>query len=202
MSIPFNALKEHFTNLTFTDENIILELGSGVNEGSTQFFHDYSIEKNVTFYSVDVVPATKEALPNVNCIVASSGEDWCRDILPTLGKKIKILYLDNFDFCWWWWEDPRSPHYSYLEYIKSTYAERGVVLNRENCMEAHKIQMEYCLPFLDDQSVIIMDDTFYLESEDIYYGKCAMVVPMLIDAGYSIHQHSWSGYVAYKNCNV
>jgi len=201
MGAPVKSLESVFTNLNFTDDTIILELGSGTTEGSTEYLYNYSKKNNVDFYSIDVVDKTKLELPHVNCIVYASAEDWCKQELPKLNKKIKILYLDNFDWYYWGWEDPRSKGHLFVKEQCETYAKRGVSMTRENSMTAHRIQAEYCLPFMDDESIIIMDDTFFNDFEDLYFGKCATVIPLVKEHGYSIHQIGFSEYIAYRNCN-
>jgi hypothetical protein len=90
-----------------------------------------------------------------------------------------VLYLDNFD--WIWDED------NLADYIKEQiqqYAQRGVVMNNRNCQEEHRLQVQYCLPYLDKQSVVIMDDTFY--NNGIWNGKCATAIELLMQNGYVI----------------
>ena len=118
-------------------------------------------------------------------VVTKSGSIWCRDILPGLNKTIKVLYLDNFDWIW----DPKDIA-PYCQTQIENYAKRGVIMNNQNCQEEHKLQLEYCLPYLDKQSVVIMDDTFY--NNGVWDGKCATAIPLLLANGFTMHGNEYA----------
>jgi hypothetical protein len=172
--------------------DIVLEIGSENGEGSSQWLHNWSVARNMKFYSVDVEHREREKnYPEINWIVAESGSTWCRDILPTLNKTIKVLYLDNFDFIH---PDTDPIAIAHYQMQIQAYAQRGIVMNNQNCMEEHRLQTKYCLPFMAEQSIIIMDDTYYnpqLESQPLdelqyWQGKCTTAMPLMIEAGFSI----------------
>jgi hypothetical protein len=175
---PYNKL-ENF-NLTVDQNNIVVEIGSERGEGSSVWLYNWAKQRNIEFYSVDVEHSPREQHhPEINWIVASSGSDWCKNSLPGLNKKIKVLYLDNFD---WIWEPENIP--DGIQGQIDSYARRGVTMNNQNCQEEHRLQVEYCLPYLDEQSIVIMDDTFYY---DYWDGKCATAIPLLLQNGFEIH---------------
>ena len=54
--------KEFLDKLTFDINDIIVEIGSDRSEGSTEWFDGHAKEKNVDFYSIDVVDTLFENL--------------------------------------------------------------------------------------------------------------------------------------------
>jgi hypothetical protein len=181
-SKPYSKLEN--INLAVDQNNIALEIGSERGEGSSSWLHEWAKQHNIEFYSVDVEHHThrEQTYPEINWIVTSSGSDWCKTSLPGLNKKIKVLYLDNFD---WIWEPKNIP--DWMQEQIDSYAQRGVIMNNQNCQEEHRLQLEYCLPYLDEQSVVIMDDTYYEHgNKDRLTGKCATVIPLLLENGFKI----------------
>jgi len=189
---PYTILN-HIHNVEYDPiTDIVVEIGSENGEGSSVWLYNWAKQLNMEFYSIDVEHRLREkTYPEINWVVASSGSDWCKDVLPSLNKKIKVLYLDNFDYMY---EDTHPEFlYIYKEQVKS-YANRGIIMNNQNSMEEHRLQTKYCLPYMAEQSVILMDDTYYnpqLQSQDPselknWYGKCATALPLMIEAGFSI----------------
>lgn len=177
---PYTKL-ENINDLIADHNNIVVEIGSENGEGSSVWLYDWAKQHTMEFYSVDVEHRMRErTYPEINWVVTSSGSDWCKNSLPGLNKKIKVLYLDNFDWNW----DPNII-YPYIQQQISKYLERGVIMNNQNCQEEHRLQVEYCLPYLDEQSVVIMDDTYY--NNEKLTGKCATVIPLLLKNGFKMH---------------
>jgi len=185
-SKPYTHLEN--INLTTTQDNIVVEIGSENGEGSSVWLHTWAKEHDIDFYSVDVEHRMREKThPEINWVVTSSGSDWCKNILPTLNKKIKVLYLDNFD--WTYYPTPE-----WMQNQIRIYAERGIAMTNQNCQQEHKLQMLYCLPYMDKQSVVIMDDTFY--NNGTWDGKCATAIPLLLENGFTMHgtEYATRGY--------
>jgi hypothetical protein len=183
-SRPYTKLEQ--LNLTVDTNNLVIEIGSENGEGSSVWLHDWACKHNIEFYSIDVEHRQREKIhPDINWVVTSSGSDWCKNVLPSLNKTIKVLYLDNFD--WIWDENNMAP---YIQTQVEHYARRGVVMNNDNCQQEHKLQIEYCLPYLDKQSVVIMDDTFY--NNNRWSGKCATAIPLLMDNGFKMHGNEYA----------
>jgi hypothetical protein len=163
--------KPFIDQLTFTDE-IIVEIGSDNNEGSTAFFNSMHRE----FHSVDVIDDASRRLSHLtNTVwhVVSSGSDWTM----TLEKKIKVLYLDNYD-----WANPGPT----ADNIKTEYAQRGIEWSNLGSQVEHLAQMIGCLPWMAEQSVIICDDTPMVEHHGTFTGKCGAVIPYLLIHGFKI----------------
>jgi hypothetical protein len=177
--MPYKKLAQ--LALTCNSNNIIVEIGSENGEGSSVWLYEWAKKHKIDFYSVDVEHRLRErTYPHINWVVAEARSKWCKNILPGLNKTIKVLYLDNFD---WIWDSNNIAQYCQTQI--DNYAARGVVMNNQNCQEEHRLQLEYCLPYLDKQSVVIMDDTFY--NNGTWDGKCATVVTVLLENGFTMH---------------
>jgi hypothetical protein len=184
-SKPYTKLEQ--INLNIDPDNIVVEIGSEQGEGSSVWLYDWATKYNIEFYSVDVEHRMREKnYPQINWIVASSGSDWCKNMLPSLDKKIKVLYLDNFD---WIWDLENMPDWIYGQI--NSYAQRGITMNNHNSQEEHRLQLEYCLPYLDEQSVVIMDDTYYNDKNQLT-GKCATAIPLLLKNGFKLHSTEYA----------
>lgn len=174
-SIPY------LDQLTYNvDSDIIVEIGSDQNEGSTSFFDNISKKYSIPFYSVDVQEESMNRLldlKNTVWEIYESGSYWAENILPTLNKKIKVLYLDNYD-----WTNPGPEQ----DRVKLLYAERNVEWSNMGSQVEHLHQMIGCLPYMSDQSIIICDDTPLQEHSKTFIGKCGAVVPYLLIYGYKI----------------
>jgi hypothetical protein len=178
-SMPYKKLE--YLNVACNSNNIVVEIGSENGEGSSIWLYEWAKKQGIEFYSVDVEHRLREqTYLYINWVVAESGSTWCKNVLPILNKTIKVLYLDNFD---WIWDSNNVA--SYCQTQIDNYAARGVVMNNQNCQEEHRLQLEYCLPYLDKQSVVIMDDTFY--NNGTWDGKCATAIPVLLANGFTMH---------------
>jgi len=178
-SMPYKKLEQ--LELTCNGNNIVVEIGSENGEGSSVWLYEWAKQRNIDFYSVDVEHRLRERTnPHINWVVAESGSTWCKNILPGLNKTIKVLYLDNFD---WIWDSNNIALYCQTQI--DNYAARGVVMNNQNCQAEHRLQLEYCLPYLDEQAVVIIDDTFY--NNGIWDGKCATAIPLLLENGFTMY---------------
>lgn len=175
--------------LAFSSDDIIVEIGSDNCEGSTQFFD----ELNREFHSVDVLDTAKNKLShlqNTTFHVVESGSSWANNVLIRLNKKIKILYLDNYD-----WANPGS----IADKIKEEYAKRNVEWSNLGSQEEHLKQMIGCLPFMSNESLIICDDTIRVEHHGTYTGKCGAVIPYLLIYGYKIVYAENNGVILLRN---
>ena len=180
-SRPYTQLENIELNVDQT--NIVLEIGSENGEGSSVWLYNWANLRSIQFYSIDVVERNR-APSEINWIIHESGSNWCKTFLPTLNKKIKVLYLDNFD---WYYEGWNYGMPRWVQYQIDSYKQRGVVMNNQNCQEEHKLQLEYCLPYLDDQSVVFFDDTFYNSKTMCLDGKGATAIPLLLKHGFKMH---------------
>jgi hypothetical protein len=161
------------------DLDMILEIGSDQNEGSTEFFNGLSVNWEIPFYTVDVVIEPQRRLTHLDHIIwqVETGSVWTKNVLPTLNKQIKVLYLDNYD-----WSNP-GPN---ADTIRTSYAFRNVDWSNMGSQVEHLHQMVNCMPYMADQSLVICDDTPLVEHSGTYTGKCGAVVPYLLCNGYRI----------------
>jgi hypothetical protein len=199
---PYKILQTNFKHLSFSEDNLVLEIGSERGEGSSKWLHRWAYINNMAFISVDVLSTAKdraqrypgEGSYDIDFKVAGSGSEWCKNELPKLNKKIKVLYLDNFD---WIWNPDNIP--DWIKKQIEDYGKRGVVMNNVNCQEEHRLQLEYCLPYMDEQSIVIIDDTFMDGKNSKWEGKGGTCIPLLKNKGYVVKEHvSRCGVYAYK----
>jgi hypothetical protein len=170
--------------------DIIVEIGSERGEGSTKFFDTYSRDLGIPFYSIDIEDNASTHLSDLKHTnwVIDSGSNWSKEQLPLLNKKIKVLYLDNFD-----WN--HNPTISTETGFDKLYKKHGVVWTNLNCVAEHLQQMINCLPYMAENSIVICDDTPYQEHSGIYIGKCSAVIPLLINHGYKIVHSGNNGVI-------
>jgi hypothetical protein len=161
------------------DTDMILEIGSDQNEGSTEFFNGLSVNWEIPFYTVDVIIEPQHRFTHLDHIIwqVETGSVWTKKVLPTLGKQIKVLYLDNYD-----WANP-GPN---ADNIKANYATRNVEWSNIGSQVEHLAQMINCIPYMAAESLIICDDTPLVEHSGTYTGKCGAVVPLLLINNYKI----------------
>lgn len=173
------------------DSDMILEIGSDQNEGSSEFFNGLSVNWEIPFYSVDVVIEPQRRLAHLDHTIwqIETGSVWAKKVLPTLNKQIKVLYLDNYD-----WSNP-GPN---ADTIRTSYAFRNVNWSNLGSQVEHMAQMVNCLPYMAEQSLIICDDTPLVEHSGTYTGKCGAVVPLLLANGYAIVYSGNNGVILAK----
>ena len=101
MGVFYQKLAQYASELD--QDHIIVEIGSEMGEGSTDFICDLAHQLSIPFYSVDVFCAKHRVRAETvtdTIWQQMAGSVWARDVLPGLGKKIAMLYLDNFDYTW------------------------------------------------------------------------------------------------------
>ena len=85
------------------DTDMILEIGSDQNEGSTEFFNALAGNWQVPFYTVDVVDVGQHKfthLEHINWQIADSGSYWAKTTLSTLDKQIKEMINQFVNIKW------------------------------------------------------------------------------------------------------
>jgi|TARA_R110001592_G_scaffold1919_7_gene11920 hypothetical protein len=165
------------------NDSIILEIGSERGEGSTAWFDAVAKDLNKEFYSVDVTDhasTTLAHLKNTNLIVTSAGSVWTKD---NLNKKISVLYLDNYD-----WISTMNNIRPVEQELINEYDSRGVNMSNFDCQREHLEQMINCMPYMDEQSIVICDDTPFDKSSGVYFGKNGPVIPYLVIHGYKVYR--------------
>jgi hypothetical protein len=168
-------------NMPRAQGTMMLEIGSDRHEGSTMCLADLALQQEISLYSIDIDTAAASRVKHSAIVWQKDvGSDWCRDVLPTLGKKISVLYLDNFDYIW----DVNEYNASIAQQQQQYISKFGLVMNNQNCQIEHMKQMIYCLPYMADHSVVMCDDTYL--SNDCWVGKCGGVVIWLLAQGWHL----------------
>jgi cephalosporin hydroxylase len=168
---------------TFPGE-VVVEIGSDRWEGSSAYFADLANTHGMRFISVDIdqqagirvlrTIASDHAV--ITEIVQDDGTKWSARYQ---GPRIRVLYLDNFD--WDWRTDQQQIR---IQNQVQWYANQGIVMNNLNCQVAHLSQMMNLMPHMSDQCVICVDDTY--EHNGVYLGKGGAVIPYLLSQGFSM----------------
>ena len=182
--------------ITPSPQEIWIEIGSDRWEGSSLFFGNLAQKHAVDFYSIDLKDSSSRRVhhPNIRWQI-SEGLQWCQTVLPTLDKKVGLVYLDNFDYAWnvnQWNDHIRDQRKEYLEKF-------GVEMTNQNCQLAHIQQMLAIEPFLTHDATVICDDTYTLN--DCWVGKGGGVVLYLLAKGWQIKVAQDFGVIL-KPCNV
>lgn len=160
---------------------IVLEIGSDRYEGSSAYFAKLAEKHKKDFVTVDIdqdMPrrlhkAIPKHLPYT--FVQCEGTEWTT----TCTRPISILYLDNFD---WDWEVGTKS--KMIEEQRLWYKEHNIEMNNMESQLAHLRQMKNLLPFMTQQCVICIDDTY--KHNGVYIGKGGAVVPYLLVNNFKI----------------
>ena len=176
---------ETLVNVPHQTHACIVEIGSERGEGSTTFFVNFAKKHGVAFYTVDFDP---EQYNHAAAICARAGSDniqafnmtgeaFLKDVFPSFNKPIFFLYLDNFDFIY-------DHIVGLVDNQVAAYRALGVTMNNTNSKIAHLQQTELAEPHMDENGIILCDDTF--RRGDAWDGKCASAVPFLLYKGWRI----------------
>lgn len=99
MGTLYQQTHEYITEIE--PDTVMVEIGSDRGEGSTLYYANLAEKNNIKLHTVDVLPNSKISAQNASiewhtCI----GSEWCKNIYPSINKKISVMYLDNFDYLW------------------------------------------------------------------------------------------------------
>lgn len=163
-----------------------VEIGTSRNgdDGSTRTIADWAQYHGQQLYTVDIDPDNLRfvlgfQIPNLKTWLGS-GELFFASWAEHLGR-ISFLYLDNFD---WDWHPERTEQFVLEQQVR--YRELGLEMTNVNSQRAHLEQMIAALPHMADQSIVVLDDTWYNKYWGHYSGKGGAVVPYLLAHGYRI----------------
>lgn len=184
---------------------VVLEIGSDRFEGSSYYFADLAVQHDMDFITVDLdagaLDRARRNIPaeNLSCceFVCAEAQSWT-SAFGSRNKKIKVLYLDNFDWDW-----STNQHTEMIEQQKRQYAGYGIVMNNLNCQTAHLAQMVNLLPSMSSTCLVCVDDTY--EYNGIFIGKGGAVVPYLLSQGFGMLAAREYGVIlgrGYKNIIV
>lgn len=164
-------------------DEVLVEIGTSRGaDGSTHFLNSVAQELGTVLYSVDIDDRWDilQYIPGV-IGVEMPGSQWAQQAFPDLNKRIRVLYLDNFD---WNWNGPDSGAevFSQTQEYRDRY---DIDLTNHNSQVEHLKQMMALLPYMSDDAIIICDDTLTLH-DGTWTGKCGAVVVYLLAHGWKI----------------
>lgn len=162
-------------------DSVFVEIGSDRGEESTQALAGQAETYGTILHSVDIDDYASRTIqhPALICHVAT-GSAWVKNVYPTIDKKISLLHLDNFD---WIWDINNIPNW--IAHQITEYREKfNVVMNNENCQQEHLEQLLGLAPWLADECLVLMDDTFLHNGG--WTGKCGPGVVYLKTLGFRV----------------
>jgi hypothetical protein len=183
MGSLFREVGQHLLG-DFDRDEVIVEIGSDRWEGSTSYFADLANTHKSRLITVDLDPeayhrviksVNKDHLERVE-FVCANGVYWSQR---PMSKKIKVLYLDNFD--WDWEADTPSDS---IRQQQAWYQKMGMKMTNLNCQTSHLNQMISLMKYMAVRNIVCIDDTY--EYNGVYIGKGGAVVPYLLVHGYQI----------------
>jgi len=163
-------------------DSIFVEIGSNRGEGSTKFLADLAQKHGTVLHTVDLDKEKANAFDHPSIVWhTGKGSRWTKTKYPPdIGKKISLLYLDNFDWNYWPTETPDWV-YRQIEEYKEKF---DIEMNNENSKQEHLAQAMNSLPWLSDSATVLCDDTFQIDGK--WDGKCGLVVPYLQQFGFCV----------------
>lgn len=148
-------------------DTVWVEIGSERGEGSTMALAGQAERWHTVLHSVDISDYCWSTLkyPSLICHVAK-GSVWTKNYSDTIGKRISMLYLDNFD---WIYDVHHVPPHVNVQ-IEKYQKEFKEIMNNRRCQREHLAQIINLMPWLNDDCIVAMDDTYLLDG--IWTGKC------------------------------
>jgi hypothetical protein len=112
--------------------------------------------------------------------ICSPGSEWAKNFAKNLKLPISLLYLDNFDYNW----NTTAGEDSIIDQIQYYKVNFGIEMTNQNCQLEHFKQLLFLEPFLTENCVIGLDDTFLWN--DCWVGKSGPGVVYLLALGYHV----------------
>jgi hypothetical protein len=172
-------------------DSVFVEIGSDRGEGSTTYLASLAEQFGTILHTVDITDR-KNAINNHASSVwhVEVGSVWAAQTYPGIGKKISLLYLDNFD----WIFDPQNIPTWITSQIDEYKKQFNINMTNENCQQEHLAQAQALGPWMSDVSVIMCDDTFPVRPH--WQGKCGLAVPYFESIGFQVTELlDWSGVI-------
>ena len=161
------------------EDEVLLEIGSDRYEGSTAdlaaLAQLYRSHLHTVDIKADIAGRLSHQVTGPYTFHHASGET----ITATWNKKIRVLYLDNFD---WDWEV--AVESEMISSQKTWYRTQGLEMSNINSQISHLTQVINLTPWLTPRSIIAIDDT-YLHN-GVFIGKGGAAVPYLITQGFNV----------------
>jgi hypothetical protein len=182
----FLKAKKYIDQLDSPSVGQFIEIGTSRNltDGSTKVIASWAEQFAKTLYTVDVDFENCKFAIDLNIVNVKvwhgSGEKFFETYPEHLGP-ISFLYLDNFDWDW----HPEQTEAFVIEQQRR-YDELGLTMNNVNSQRAHLEQMMSAMPNMAEQSIVVLDDTWYNKWWGHYSGKGGAVVPYLLNNGYTV----------------
>jgi len=182
----FRNAEKYLDQLESSSLGLFVEIGTSRDgdDGSTKVIANWAHKFNKRLYTVDIDPdnisfVTNLGIPNLLTWLGT-GEAFFNSFSSHL-ESISVLYLDNFD---WDWHPQNSEDFVIEQRVK--YAQFGYEMTNVNSQRAHLDQIILALPYMSKQSIVILDDTWYVKHWGHYSGKGGAVVPYLLSRGFKI----------------
>lgn len=181
-------IKDIETHLAVADQADILEIGMNRGEGSTDFFIDYAQRRGVRFVGVDMMinremQAVTDNPPEHCDFYITTGEDYLQ-IAKLTDRKFSIVYLDNYD--WNYWGASENGLIRNQRKIYEKHHPESEPFDNVHSQMAHLNQAIGLTDMLTPNSVVICDDTWFDQTNQIYLGKCGAAIPYLISIGFEV----------------
>jgi hypothetical protein len=169
-------------------DTVWVEIGSERGEGSTMALAGQAKRWGTHLYSVDIDSYARDSLthPALTCYV-ESGSSWVKNTWPSIAKKISLLHLDNFD---WIWNNSTEPLWI-LEQIRIYKQKFAIEMNNQNCQLEHFEQALGIAPWLAENCIIALDDTFI--SNGVWSGKCGPAAVYFYTLGFRCVHRTLTG---------
>jgi hypothetical protein len=184
MTRIYGTVDEYFDYKIITHVNpdtVWVEIGSERGEGSTINLLARAQKFNIKLHTVDISGYCNQQLqdPELICHIAI-GSEWTKNYAQTVGKKISLIHLDNFDWIW----NPYDVDTFIQVQIEDYKNKFGMLMNNQRCQQEHFAQVLDLLPWFADDCLVAMDDTFL--DRGSWSGKCGPAVTYLLLNGFRI----------------
>ena len=180
----FRSAEKYLDQIDSTGQFIEIGTSRNGDDGSTKIIAGWAAKLGKNLQTVDIDPANCDFVSQLNIpgveVYNRSGEVFLAEF-PRDTACISFLYLDNFDWDW----HPDNPELFVIEQ-QARYDQLGFTMNNINSQRAHLEQMMAAMPAMAEQSVVILDDTWYNQWWGHYSGKGGAVVPYLLANGYTV----------------
>ena len=162
---------------------LFVEIGTARDGGSTYSLQKLAKKTSNEFVTVDINPIM---LGQGIKSFTMSGEQWVREELPKLNKPITLLFLDNFD----WTYNPtlvrRGAANPDTSNLIDEYSKRGLQLDNVQSTPCHTKQLIGILPKMSSKAIVLLGDTWFDASLDIFVGKGSAAVYLLMASGFQV----------------
>lgn len=110
------------------------------------------------------------------------GSEWAKSFNEKIGKKISLLFLDNFDFIYAGCELDDHTEKAIWRYQKNF----NIDMNNQACQIEHLKQLIFLFPHLANDCIVVADDTFL--HNGCWVGKCGPGVVYLLANDFELFQ--------------